>query len=120
MTFAACSAASIFALTIVPLNNVSILILAFLVIFFASGTFSGIGPTLAENFPTRSRGSGMSFAYNSGRLLAAAVPWTVAALSAKSTQGQSTDLIAIVAYGLVIFVAYMLPETKGRTLTANG
>jgi MFS family permease len=120
MIFAACSAASIFALTIFPLNNVSIMILAFLVIFFASGTFSGIGPALIENFPTRVRGSGMSFAYNSGRVLAAAVPWAVAALSAKSTQGQSTDLIAILAYGLVIFVAYMLPETKGRTLTANG
>lgn len=118
--FAACSAASIFALTIFPLNNVSILILAFMVVFFASGTFSGIGPALTENFPTRVRGSGQSFAYNSGRLLAAAVPWAVAALSARSTQSESTNLIAIVAYGLVIFVAYMLPETKGRTLTANG
>jgi hypothetical protein len=66
------------------------------------------------------RGSGQGFAYNSGRFIAAAVPWSIAALSAKSSVNQSIDLFAILAYGIVIIAALLLPETKDRVLTADG
>jgi MFS family permease len=117
--FAACSTMSILALTLFSLNNASVAALAVAVVFFASGTFSGLGPVLTENFPTRVRGSGQGFAYNSGRFIAAAVPWSIAALSAKSSVNQSIDLFAIVAYGIVIVAALLLPETKNRVLTAD-
>jgi MFS family permease len=117
--FAACAAASIFALTIFVANDLSVLVIGFFLALFASGTFSGLGPTLTENFPTRVRGSGQSFSYNAGRLIAAGVPGSIAALSARSSFNQSIDVIAIVAYGVVILAAFLLPETKGRTLTAD-
>ncbi len=119
MLFAACAAASIFALTIFVANDLSVLVIGFFLALFASGTFSGLGPTLTENFPTRVRGSGQSFSYNAGRLIAAGVPGSIAALSARSSFNQSIDVIAIVAYGVVILAAFLLPETKGRTLTAD-
>jgi MFS family permease len=119
MLFSACSAANIFALTSFVANDLSVLILGFFLGLFASGTFSGLGPSLTENFPTRVRGSGQSFAYNAGRLIAAGVPGSIAALSAKSSFNQSIDVIAIVAYGLVLLAAFLLPETKGRALTAD-
>src|SRR5262249_25627835 len=119
LLFAACSAIGVFAITFLTLKDMSTIILFFIVFFLASGTFSGDGPALAENFPTRIRGSGMGFAYNSGLLIAAMVPGTIAALSARSPMGRSIDLVAIGAYGLVILAALLLPETNGKKLSAG-
>jgi hypothetical protein len=38
-------------------------------------------------------------------------------LSATLPLGQSIGIFALIAYGLIIFAALMLPETKGRELT---
>jgi hypothetical protein len=87
--------------------------------FFASGTYSGMGPFLTELFPTRMRGSGQGFAYNFGRGIAALNPLFVGILSATFPLGRSIGVFALISYGLVIFAALMLPETKGRVLTAD-
>jgi MFS family permease len=87
--------------------------------FFSSGIFSGMGPFLTELFPTRMRGSGQGFAYNFGRGMAAMNPMLVGMLSAKLPLGQSIGVFALVAYGLLILAALLLPETKGRMLTAD-
>jgi hypothetical protein len=64
------------------------------------------------------RGSGQGFAYNFGRGIAALNPLFVGMLSAKLPLGQSIGIFAIGAYGLLILAALLLPETRGRVLTA--
>jgi MFS family permease len=119
IVFAICSAASIFALTLLAANDMSVLVLGFLLGLFASGMFSGLGPVMTENFPTALRGSGQSFSYNAARLLAAGVPGLISWLSERSSFNRTIDLIAIAAYGLVVIVAFLLPETKGKVLSAS-
>ena len=119
IVFAICSAATIFALTLLAANDISVLVLGFLLGLFASGAFSGLGPVMTENFPTALRGSGQSFSYNAARLLAAGVPGLISWLSERSSFNRSIDLIAVAAYGVVVIVAFVLPETKGKVLSAR-
>lgn len=117
--FALCSIVTVIVYTQLPVNDEIMLILGFPLGFFASGIFSGMGPFLTELFPTRMRGSGQGFAYNFGRGIAALNPMFVGMLSAKLPLGQSIGVFALIAYGLLIVAALLLPETKGRVLTAE-
>jgi MFS family permease len=117
--FALCSIVTVVAYTQLSIDNTTMMYLGFPLGFFASGIFSGMGPILTELFPTRVRGSGQGFAYNFGRGVAALNPLFVGMLSAKLPLGQSIGLFAIGAYGLLIVAALLLPETKGRVLTAS-
>jgi MFS family permease len=117
--FAVCSILTVFVYTQLPVNDAMMLVLGFPLGFFASGIFSGMGAFLTENFPTRVRGSGQGFAYNFGRGVAALNPFFVGVLSATLPLGQSIGIFAVIAYGLLIVAALMLPETKGRVLTAD-
>ncbi len=117
--FAVCSLLTVFVYTQLPVNDSMMLFLGLPLGFFASGIFSGMGPFLTENFPTRVRGSGQGFAYNFGRGIAALNPFFVGLLSATLPLGQSIGVFAGIAYGIVIVAALLLPETKGRVLTAD-
>jgi MFS family permease len=117
--FAICSIITVILYTQLPIDNTAIMYLGFPLGFFASGIFSGMGPFLTELFPTRMRGSGQGFAYNFGRGVAAMNPLFVGMLSAKLPLGQSIGVFAIAAYGLLMIAALLLPETKGRVLTAS-
>jgi MFS family permease len=117
--FALCSIVTVFIYTQIPVDNNTMLFLGFPLGFFASGIFSGMGPILTELFPTRMRGSGQGFAYNFGRGIASLNPFFVGLLSAKLPLGQSIGVFALIAYGLLITAALLLPETKGRVLTAD-
>ena len=117
--FALCSVVTVIAYTLLPINDTMMLILGFPLGFFASGIFSGMGPFLTENFPTRVRGSGQGFTYNFGRGVAALNPTFVGLLSATLPLRQSIGVFALGAYGLVVIAALLLPETKGRELTAD-
>jgi MFS family permease len=117
--FAVCSVLTVIAYTAFPIDNTMMLYLGFPLGFFASGIFSGMGAFLTENFPTRVRGSGQGFAYNFGRGIAALNPFFVGALSATLPLGQSIGVFAVIAYGILIVAALLLPETKGRVLTAE-
>jgi MFS family permease len=117
--FALCSILTVIAYTQVPIDNTMMLYLGFPLGFFASGIFSGMGAFLTENFPTRVRGSGQGFAYNFGRGIAALNPFFVGALSNSLPLGQSIGIFALIAYGILIVSALLLPETKGRVLTAE-
>jgi MFS family permease len=120
IVFAVCSVLTVVAYTQIPVNDTAMLALGFPLGFFASGIFSGMGAFLTEQFPTRMRGSGQGFSYNFGRGLAAINPWLVGVLSATLPLGQSIGLFAVIAYGIVVVAAMLLPETKGRELTADG
>ena len=117
--FACCSAATVIVYTQLPIDNTLMLFLGFPLGFFASCIFSGMGPFLTELYPTRMRGSGQGFAYNFGRGIAAMNPLLVGMLSAKLPLGQSIGVCALIAYGLLIVAALLLPETKGRVLTTE-
>jgi MFS family permease len=105
--------------TQIPVDNNTIMFLGFPLGFFASGIFSGMGSFLTELFPTRIRGSGQGFAYNFGRGVASFNTLLVGMLSAYLPLGQSIGVFALIAYGLLIIAALLLPETKGRVLTAS-
>jgi MFS family permease len=115
--YAACSLVAVFVYTQLHINDTLMLILGFPLGFFANGIFAGMGAFLTENYPTRVRGSGQGFAYNFGRGMAALNPTLVGLLSATVPLGRSIGIFAAIAYGLVIFAALMLPETKGHELT---
>jgi len=117
--YACCSIATVLVYTQLPVDNTMMLFLGFPLGFFASGIFSGMGPFLTELFPTRMRGSGQGFSYNFGRGIAAMNPLFVGMLSATLPLGQSIGVFALGAYGLVIIAVLLLPETKGRVLTAT-
>jgi hypothetical protein len=95
------------------------LFLGFPLGFFASGIFSGMGPFLTELFPTRVRGSAQGFAYNFGRGVASFSPVAVGAIAGALQLGSAIGALAAIGYGLVIIAALLLPETKGRELTAQ-
>jgi MFS family permease len=117
--FGVCSIITVILYTQLPIDNTTILYLGFPLGFFASGIFSGMGPFLTELFPTRMRGSAQGFTYNFGRGIAALNPFFVGLLSATLPLGQSIGVFAVIAYGLLILAALLLPETKGRVLTAE-
>ena len=117
--FAVCSLVTVVVYTQVPVNDAAMFVLGFPLGFFASGIFSGMGPFLTELFPTRMRGSGQGFSYNFGRGIAALNPTFVGLLSGTLPLGQSIGVFASIAYGIVVVAALLLPETKGRVLTAD-
>jgi MFS family permease len=117
--FAACSLVTVIVYTQIPIDDTVMLVLGFPLGFFASGIFSGMGPFLTELFPTRMRGSGQGFAYNFGRGIAALNPWLVGLLSKTLPLGHSIGVFAAIAYGILVIAALLLPETKGRILTAD-
>jgi hypothetical protein len=51
--------------------------------------------------------------------VAALNPLFVGMLSARLPLGQSIGVFAVGAYGLLVLAALLLPETKGRVLTAG-
>jgi hypothetical protein len=65
------------------------------------------------------RGSGQGFACNFGRGIASLNPFFVGLLSATLPLGQPTGVCALIACGLMILAALLLPETRGRILTAE-
>ncbi len=106
----------VLAYTQLPISNEIMWLLGFPLGFFASGYFSGMGAFLTELFPTRLRGSGQGFAYNFGRGLGALFPTLVGFLSATVPLSQAIAIFAVMAYGLLLLAALLLPETRGKVL----
>jgi fucose permease len=119
MLFSIGSAISVYVIVWLAANDHGIMFWGFMLSLFASGTFSGIGSTFTEHFPTHLRGSGQSFSYNAGRLLAAGIPSLLAVLSTKASFNRSIDIIAITAYALVFLAAWLLEETNGKELSSK-
>ncbi len=101
-----------------PVSNGVLWILGFPLGFVASGYFSGLGAFFAELFPTRVRGSAMGFAYNFGRGIGATFPALVGYISATMPLSRAIAIFATIAYSLMGVAAFLLPETRGKTLTS--
>ncbi len=110
-----CSVTAILYL-LLPLDNLSLMILGFPLGFVVSGIYGGIGAWLTELFPTRIRGTAQSFTYNVGRAFTAAVPVAIGYLSQVVPLGQAIAMFAVTCYVLVFIMALLLPETRGLDL----
>jgi hypothetical protein len=77
-----------------------------------------MGAFYTENFPTRVRGVGQGFAYNLGRAAGALFPGLVGLLSARMPLGEAIGIFAVAGYGTMAILAFLLPETKGKVLSA--
>ncbi len=92
-----------------------VLILGPLVGFFGTGFYSGFGAIFSELFPTRARATAQGFCYNVGRGVAAFTPPLVGYVA--EIQGYGPALVTISVFALAgAFVAFILPETKGKEL----
>lgn len=101
-----------------PVTNGVLWMLGFPLGFVVSGYFAGLGAFFAELFPTRVRGSAMGFAYNFGRGIGATFPALVGYISATMPLSRAIAIFATVAYSLMGLAAFLLPETRGRALSA--
>ena len=118
---ASCAAATVAIYTFAPLSSFAVLLLGFPLGFFQSGIISGMSATFAELFPTRVRGTGQGFSYNTGRGVGSAVPAVVGYVAGGGTMGlgHAIGVCAICSYSLVLFATALLPETRGKELEAN-
>jgi MFS family permease len=101
-----------------PVTNNVLWLLGFPLGFVASGYFAGMGAYFAELFPTRIRGSAMGFAYNFGRGIGATFPAFVGYISATMSLSRAIAIFATIAYSLMWIAAFLLPETRGKTLAS--
>jgi MFS family permease len=114
--YAVCSFVTVWAYTYLPISNSVMLVLGFPLGFFSSGVFSAMGPFFTEHFPTRVRGVGQGFAYNIGRATGALFPTLVGLLSARMSLGHAIGLFAGLAYATMALAAFLLEETRGKSL----
>jgi MFS family permease len=113
--FALGAAAMALLYTRLPVSG-GMLLLGFLLGFFALGIFSGTGAYFAELYPSDVRGSGTGFAFSAGRAIGGLCPVLIGRLSAHWPLGDCIGIFVVAAYGLVIVMSLALPETKGRAL----
>jgi MFS family permease len=78
--------------------------------------FPPMGPFMTELYPTDIRGTGQGFCYNAGRALGSVFPTMVGYLSQILTLGTAIAICSASAFGLMILMLLLLPETRGRTL----
>ena len=84
--------------------------------FFQFGMYASFGPYFTELFPTELRGSGQSFAYNSGRAGAALFIMSVPLLAGFIPLSAAMATLGIVGIVCALLPTLLLPETAGRAL----
>ena len=119
ISFSVCAIFLVLAYTQLQITNEMMMWLGFPLGFFASGYFSGLGAFLTELFPTRLRGSGQGFCYNFGRGMGALFPALVGYFSAQYGFSTAIAVFAVMAYGVFLISALLLPETRGRELLVD-
>jgi MFS family permease len=85
--------------------------------FFGTGYFSGFAVIASELFPTALRGSAMGFVYNIGRMLSAAAPWMIGAVSESAGLGWALCLTSG-AFLLAALIATGLQPAPARQAVA--
>jgi MFS family permease len=104
--------------TLAPINLTATLLLGFVLGTLQSGTAAGTGAFLAELFPTHIRGTAQGFTGNAGRAVGAIMPTIVGVLSAHIKLAAAMGQCACASYLIVVIAAFLLPETRGRDLSA--
>ncbi len=84
------------------------------------GVFGSFTYYLPELYPTRLRGTGPGFTYNTGRLIAAIGPFLVGAIAARGANALTTAMETLFFVGFIPLAGLLLIpfviETKGRAL----
>ncbi|MDN7674453.1 MFS transporter [Burkholderia oklahomensis] len=116
LVFSACCVATVIAYLFLPLGNAAMLVLGFPLGFFAAGIPASMGALFNELYPRGTRGTGVGFCYNFGRVASAGFPVLVGHMSAGMPLGTAIGIDAAIAYSIVVAAVLMLPETRGRAL----
>ncbi|MEO6152942.1 MAG: MFS transporter [Croceibacterium sp.] len=93
-----------------PVSDNVMILLGFPLGFCAAGIPATMGALFSELYPAETRGSGVGFCYNGGRLVAAGFPVLIGAMSDKISLGTAIAIDASAAYGLVIVAVALLPN----------
>ena len=106
----------IVAASVVPIyalvgSGTALLLLGPVIGFWGSGYFSGFSVIASEAFPTALRGRAMGFAYNLGRVVSAAAPYTIGRLSETHGMGSALALTSA-GFLLAAITASGLRETR--------
>ncbi|HLH24343.1 MAG TPA: MFS transporter [Chloroflexota bacterium] len=95
-----------------------LLVVGALVGFCTAGALSGLGAYLAELYPSAHRGAGQGVTYNLGRgasgLVAGGIGLLAPAIDLNAAMAVGASVYLVALAGLVL-----LPETRGRDLTAH-
>ncbi|AOJ07397.1 MFS transporter [Burkholderia mayonis] len=116
LVFSACCVATVIAYLFLPLGNGAMLVLGFPLGFFAAGIPASMGALFNELYPRGTRGTGVGFCYNFGRVASAGFPVLVGHMSAGMPLGTAIGIDAAIAYSIVVAAVLLLPETRGRAL----
>jgi MFS family permease len=102
----------------VPMSNFALLALGFPLGVALYMKFPPMGPFLTELYPTEVRGTGQGFCYNAGRGFGAIFPTLVglAATELEMPLAAAIGLFCALAFGLMIVMLLMLPETHGSRI----
>jgi MFS family permease len=95
---------------------ISLLVVAGLLGFFASGQFTWMSAWLPELFPTQLRATGVGFIFNAPRVLAAGGVLIAGTLIVYFNGYGNAAMIVATIYVLGLAVGPFLPETRGRPL----
>lgn len=117
--FSLLSMVSVYLYLTLPLSEQQMLWLGFPLGFASCGIFSGVGAYLTELFPSECRASGQSFTYNFGRGIGALFPSLVGLLSHTTGLAMAIAIFSGAAYGLVLLMVLLLPETNGASLGSH-
>ena len=119
LLFSVCCVGTVIVYLFVPLSNHAMLALGFPLGFFAAGIPASMGALFNELYPRGTRGTGVGFCYNFGRVVSAGFPVMVGHLAAQYSLGFAIGVDAVFAYAIVAVSVMMLPETRGRALAED-
>jgi MFS family permease len=119
LLFSVCCVGTVIVYLFVPLSNHAMLALGFPLGFFAAGIPASMGALFNELYPRGTRGTGVGFCYNFGRVVSAGFPVMVGHLAAQYSLGFAIGVDAVFAYAIVAVSVMMLPETRGRMLAED-
>ena len=106
----------VIAYVMLPIGNGLMLVLGFPLGFFSAGIPASMATLFNELYPAGTRGTGVGFCYNFGRILSSIFPALIGYLSGSIPLGMAIGLDAVFAYALVLVALLLLPETRSKTL----
>jgi MFS family permease len=101
-----------------PLSNEGIFWLGIPLNILLLMKFPPMGPFMTELYPTAVRGTGQGFCYNAGRAIGSFFPTIVGFVAEGMALGTTIAIFSSLAFGVMIVMLLMLPETRGRNLAA--
>ena len=106
----------VIAYVMLPISDGLMLLLGFPLGFFSAGIPASMATLFNELYPAGTRGTGVGFCYNFGRILSAVFPALIGYLSGSISLGMAIGVDAVFAYALVLVALLLLPETRAKTL----